>query len=302
MTDLLSVLEKVRRLGYTSSNEFKADLAILRVRVNMVITELTDQTTHQVILQAFDTMIHTADTVLSNRADNVATIEMSILGIDSNEPDRYSKSRCHWRRECSLLAFPLALQCRIPARPLDAWARFLVDGSSLTMVRERDGTDNETKKEIERYLGTLGINDLTSDKEVALLLTTFADPMLYSQSCTTSNSVYSSFSMSRDETMDSLDALNELTRRLTKIQSDLRKKHAESKKFVNIDGSNVVVTVGEGNALAELKLSNDALRWKLQQKHKALLASTVIINDLKRKNNELMEALEWKEKQSSTEK
>jgi hypothetical protein len=50
--------------------------------------------------------------------------------------------------------------------------------------------------------------------------------------------------------------------------------------------------LGEGNHLAEMKLVNDSLRWRINQKQLALDASVKIIQDLKLRNRELTLALE----------
>ena len=50
----------------------------------------------------------------------------------------------------------------------------------------------------------------------------------------------------------------------------------------------MVVTLGEGNSLVEMKLANDALKWRLRQKQRALDSALAVINDLKLRNRELM--------------
>ena len=76
-------------------------------------------------------------------------------------------------------------------------------------------------------------------------------------------------------------------------QCDLKQKYIEDKKQkLETGASNNLLKLGEGNHLAEMKLVNESLRWRINQKQLALDASVKIIQDLKLRNRELTLALE----------
>ena len=76
-------------------------------------------------------------------------------------------------------------------------------------------------------------------------------------------------------------------------QCDLKQKYIEDKKRkLETGASNNLLKLGEGNHLAEMKLVNESLRWRINQKQLALDASVKIIQDLKVRNRELTLALE----------
>jgi len=107
---------------------------------------------------------------------------------------------------------------------------------------------------------------------------------------------YRCYITQRDDIVESLDELGGLLRRLAQVQGELRKTHLERKKTIAMEtaSARTVLTIGEGNVLAEMKLANDALKWRLRQKQAALEASATIIDNLKLRNRELifeMEAL-----------
>lgn len=101
---------------------------------------------------------------------------------------------------------------------------------------------------------------------------------------------YNSYITQRDDTSEALDMLGGLLKRLSQVQGELRRKHIERKQITSLASENgrTLVTIGEGNALSEMKMANNSLKWRLRQKEQALEASAAIIEKLKSKNKELL--------------
>eukprot|EP01034_Spumella_vulgaris_P024595 gene24595-30961_t len=86
-------------------------------------------------------------------------------------------------------------------------------------------------------------------------------------------------SVSADETLVVLDRLQEVTRHTQQLETRLREDHLHKQRsIVSSDGE--VMTIGQVGVLRELKLANDNLRWRLQQKSSVIAANKTVIERL----------------------
>jgi hypothetical protein len=92
---------------------------------------------------------------------------------------------------------------------------------------------------------------------------------------------YNSNSIANDETLVILDRLRDVTSRALHLESRLRDSHLEKKKSILSTDGDEVITIGQAHVLKEMKLANDNLRWRLQQRQRGLKASQLIITGLK---------------------
>lgn len=95
------------------------------------------------------------------------------------------------------------------------------------------------------------------------------------------DNIYNNNSIANDETLVILDRLRDVTSRALHLESRLRDSHLEKKKSILSTDGDEVITIGQAHVLKEMKLANDNLRWRLQQRQRGLKASQVIITGLK---------------------
>jgi hypothetical protein len=201
ISDLLSVLEKVRQLKYISVAEFRDDLEGLRFMVRKRVDAQDseeEKLANQSIVQAFDTLLGSANTYIKNRQETISSLELSIrakFGVDSeDEDDETQRDRSledqqtlmqrMWRKECergtwavpsssssstAAVVFP-----RVDGRPLRYWALFVESGLVGSHVLEReDGSKDDFRSDrgkeiVENYLSSLGIDDMVMGLFVCL--------------------------------------------------------------------------------------------------------------------------------------
>jgi hypothetical protein len=84
---------------------------------------------------------------------------------------------------------------------------------------------------------------------------------------------------------------------LVVYQERLRADHAAKQRRI-LDTDSATVTLGEASVITELKLANDNLRWRLQQKQSLVNAQQMMIVDLKRQVADFQHGREGKEKSS----
>jgi len=84
----------------------------------------------------------------------------------------------------------------------------------------------------------------------------------------------------QDETLLMLDRLRDLTRKAAYLEDHLRDDYLDKRRRLLSSDYVDTVTVGQAGLLAELKMANDNLRWRLQQKQLANRAQKAIIINL----------------------
>jgi hypothetical protein len=77
-------------------------------------------------------------------------------------------------------------------------------------------------------------------------------------------------------------------------QERLRADHAAKQRQI-LDTDSATVTLGEASVITELKLANDNLRWRLQQKQSLVNAQQMMILDLQRQVADFRRGKEGKE-------
>ena len=87
--------------------------------------------------------------------------------------------------------------------------------------------------------------------------------------------------VANDETLVTLDRLKDMTHRTLHLEARLRREYVKTKSFVRETGIEHV-TIGDMPVIREMKMANDDLKWRLQQKHKALMMSQATVEALQK--------------------
>jgi hypothetical protein len=82
-----------------------------------------------------------------------------------------------------------------------------------------------------------------------------------------------------DDVLITLNRMRDLTARVLHLETRLRRQYHDDKRAV-LDAP-TVLTVGQGHVLKEIKLANDNLRWRLNQRQRSLLAAQEAMTQLR---------------------
>ena len=178
VADLLDIIEKVRRFGYSSVAQFRSDISLLEgmvgARLASLLPSKTEKRECMSILHAFQTIAAHADTLIGNRQEVIRALENSISSKfedgEFSEQKELSSIEMYWRKECERMVFAGLSQqqqqsttardhsCRVSGRPLKYWAIFL----ESTMVGKHvlECGDKADREVVDSYLATLGVNEL----------------------------------------------------------------------------------------------------------------------------------------------
>lgn len=297
--DLISILEKVRQFGYGTFEDFQEDFVRLRGRVEAVLlsmhrcahssvsAEAEQWVSRHCLLQSFDTI---SDEVLHLSPEMRKSYSVVCKGVSKSDFPAVTALPLHaelWRKGCQAeLPPPYSRLHRVPPRSEALWRKHLSLSSSLAPPQPRvaeviteleDAERFNTKSTVEALLNIRGEE---WDGDTALFIEQFQPGGT------------SSLDANKDEAVNTrqlMQVLQESTRTALRVQEQLSKKMFDRENVFRLGETEV--TVGDMHLLAELKLANDNLRWRLERQTEALNGSVVIIEQLKEENDNLKNKL-----------
>lgn len=302
---LIGVLEKVRSFSYKSYDQFREDLDCIRDRITSILGNLHDHTyscsatesalrrkrdlwvNNHCLVQSFDTVcdeaVHLASDhlkLLSSINKRVTVAELSSISLPVHAH--------RWRAECGMaLPSPYSHMYRVPPRSEALWRKHMEYSVSLHGARPqvtevmnelRASEEFQTQKTAEILLNFHG-----NDWDDASAVSVERGPT------SSANSIFSD-EKSASDTRELFEVLQESTRTSLLVQEQLSRKFREKDNAFRIGGNDM--TIGDLNLLAELKLANDNLRWRLERQTHALDCSAAIVQSLQEQNAEYAQQLE----------
>jgi hypothetical protein len=193
------------------------------------------------------------------------------------------------------------------ARPLSAWATFIKVGytSDEMYVTERGDTQAtlppashpSDRARVKTWLDSMPITMLMDDAEAARAMIGLGDGTNnFIEKVTLMENGSSAIdwnhnqrpagedSLADDETMLMLDRMRDLSTKVLHLETQVRERYRRDRELVSRGPA--VLTVGEGRLVRELKVANDNLRWKLQQRQRALLAAQEALSVMRSQSEE----------------
>jgi hypothetical protein len=147
---LIDVLEKVRKFGYKSYDEFQVDLAAIREKVKVILANLYCSThvsnssdskisaqcdrwvKNHCLLQSFDTVCDEAVHLSSDKLKQLVTLSKKVTPAELSCIDLPVHAKL-WRAECSLpLPMPYRDMHFVPPRSEALWRKHMELSVSLT--------------------------------------------------------------------------------------------------------------------------------------------------------------------------
>eukprot|EP00603_Paraphysomonas_imperforata_P004468 CAMPEP_0114418906 /NCGR_PEP_ID=MMETSP0103-20121206/3746_1 /TAXON_ID=37642 ORGANISM="Paraphysomonas imperforata, Strain PA2" /NCGR_SAMPLE_ID=MMETSP0103 /ASSEMBLY_ACC=CAM_ASM_000201 /LENGTH=769 /DNA_ID=CAMNT_0001587295 /DNA_START=172 /DNA_END=2481 /DNA_ORIENTATION=- len=301
---LVGVLEKVRSFGYKSYDQFREDLDCIRDRITSILGNLYDHThvcsvkesvlaikrglwvSNHCLVQSFDTVCDEAVHLSSDKLKLLSSLNKRVTVAELSSITLPVHAH-RWRAECGMaLPSPYSHMYLVPPRSEALWRKHMDLSVSLSGPRPQVAeVVNEFRASEEFQTQT------TAEILLNIHGHDWDDSAAVSVERVPGSSSKSKFSDDNaNDTKELLEVLQESTRTSLLVQEKLSRKFREHGNAFRIGANDV--TIGDLNLLAELKLANDNLRWRLERQTHALDCSAAIVQSLQEQNAKYAQQLE----------